>query len=205
MDWQRTRLVTKATGTAEREAALKMLKQRRRKKGQATVGGDKSYDTHGFVEAARKLNATPHVAQNAARRGGSAIDERTTRHAGYAVSQRTRKAGRGNPWLDEDRRHDAQDQAPRKGTSRLDVYLYRRGLQPDSNAKHYRGGRMIAASRTRWVATAPIGTAEKFKRNLGLLPIPFTNLSTSPPNRLFRWVFQQPAREYVVNILNLNG
>jgi transposase len=83
--------VTKATGTAEREAALKMLKHRRRKKGQVTVGGDKNYDTHGFVEAARKLNVTPHVAQNAARRGGSAIDERTTRHAGYAISQRTRK------------------------------------------------------------------------------------------------------------------
>jgi hypothetical protein len=83
--------VTKATGTAEREAALKMLKQRRRKKGQVTVGADKNYDTHGFVEAARKLNVTPHVAQNTARRGGSAIDQRTTRHAGYSISQKTRK------------------------------------------------------------------------------------------------------------------
>jgi transposase len=83
--------VTKATGTAEREAALKMLKRRQRKNGQVTVGGDKGYDTHGFVEAARKLKATPHVAQNTGRRGGSAIDERTTRHVGYAISQKTRK------------------------------------------------------------------------------------------------------------------
>jgi transposase len=84
-------VVTEATGTAEREAALKMLKRRWRKKGQVTVGGDKNYDTHGFVEAARKMKATPHVAQNVARRGGSAIDARTARHVGYTISQKTRK------------------------------------------------------------------------------------------------------------------
>ena len=84
-------VVTEATGTAEREAALKMLKRRWRKKGQVTVGGDKNYDTHGFVEAARQMKATPHVAQNTGRRGGSAIDARTARHAGYAISQKTRK------------------------------------------------------------------------------------------------------------------
>ena len=84
-------IVTQATGTAEREAALKMLKRRWRKKGQVTVGGDKNYDTHGFVESVRKMKATPHVAQNTERRGGSAIDARTARHAGYAISQKTRK------------------------------------------------------------------------------------------------------------------
>jgi transposase len=84
-------LVTKATGTAERDAALKMLKRRRRKNGQVTVGGDKGYDTHGFVEAARKQKVTPHVAQNIARSGGSAIDGRTARHAGYLISQKVRK------------------------------------------------------------------------------------------------------------------
>ena len=83
--------VTKATGSAERDAALKMLKRRRRKKGRVTVGGDKNYDTHGFVETARKLKATPHVAQNTKRRGGSAIDSRTAHHVGYTISQKVRK------------------------------------------------------------------------------------------------------------------
>jgi transposase len=84
-------IVTQATGTAERDAALKMLKRRWRQKGQVTVGGDKNYDTHGFVESARQMKATPHVAQNTERRGGSAIDARTARHAGYAISQKARK------------------------------------------------------------------------------------------------------------------
>lgn len=56
-----------------------------------TVGGDKGFDTFGFVEECRALNITPHVAQNTERKGGSAIDGRATRHVGYAVSQRKRK------------------------------------------------------------------------------------------------------------------
>ena len=56
-----------------------------------TVGADKAYDTKGFVKACRDVNVTPHVAQNTARNGGSAIDGRTTRHAGYEVSLRKRK------------------------------------------------------------------------------------------------------------------
>ena len=55
-----------------------------------TVGADKGFDTAGFVAALRELNVTPHVAQNTANRR-SAIDGRTTRHPGYAVSQRIRK------------------------------------------------------------------------------------------------------------------
>ena len=59
---------------------------------QVTVGGDKGFDTRDFVKECRNLRVTPHVAQNHARSGGSAIDARTTRHAGYAVShQRKRK------------------------------------------------------------------------------------------------------------------
>jgi transposase len=78
-----------ATGTAEREAALEMMEavagdQR------VTVGADKAYDTKGFVEQARELNVTPHVAQNNKGRK-SAIDGRTTRHDGYAISQQKRK------------------------------------------------------------------------------------------------------------------
>ena len=55
------------------------------------MGGDKNFDTRDFVRKLRKIGITPHVAQNLERRGGSAIDERTTRHPGYAISQQKRK------------------------------------------------------------------------------------------------------------------
>jgi transposase len=79
-----------ANGTAERDAALVML-QRIPGMKTVTVGGDKGFDIRGFVEECRNLWVTPHVAQNHARPGGSAIDARTTRHAGYKISQRKRK------------------------------------------------------------------------------------------------------------------
>jgi transposase len=82
--------VFQAKGTAERDAALIML-QRLTGTEPVTVGGDKGFDTRDFVKECRNLRVTPHVAQNHARPGGSAIDGRTTRHAGYAVSQRKRK------------------------------------------------------------------------------------------------------------------
>jgi IS5 family transposase len=55
------------------------------------VAGDKGFDTKDFVAECRHMNVTPHVAQNEKRRGGSAIDTRTTRHEGYCTSQRKRK------------------------------------------------------------------------------------------------------------------
>jgi len=82
--------VYQAKGTAERDAALIML-QRLTGTEPVTVGGDKGFDTRDFVKECRNMRVTPHVAQNHARPGGSAIDGRTTRHAGYAVSQRKRK------------------------------------------------------------------------------------------------------------------
>ena len=82
-----TRL-TLATGTAEREAAVEMV--RRRGKRRVTLGGDKNYDTQELVKQLRQQRVTPHVAQNNTHRS-SALDGRTTRHAGYAVSQRKRK------------------------------------------------------------------------------------------------------------------
>jgi transposase len=82
--------VFQANGTAERDAALAMLEQIPGTK-PVTVGGDKGFDTRDFVKECRNLRVTPHVAQNQARPGGSAIDGRTRRHAGYAVSQRKRK------------------------------------------------------------------------------------------------------------------
>jgi transposase len=83
--------VTRATGTAEREAALAMLGDLP-DGGRKTIGGDKNYDTHDFVRDTRALGVTPHVAQYPdTKRRGSAIDRRTTRHVGYAISQRKRK------------------------------------------------------------------------------------------------------------------
>ncbi len=82
--------VFQANGTAERDAALVMLEQIAGTN-PVTVGGDKAFDTRDFVKECRHMNITPHVAQNLERRGGSAIDGRTTRHPGYAISQRKRK------------------------------------------------------------------------------------------------------------------
>lgn len=80
-----------AGGTAEREEAAQMLAGVAKRGKRVTVGADKAYDTRGFVKACRDINVTPHVAQNINRTGGSAIDERTTRHVGYEISQRKRK------------------------------------------------------------------------------------------------------------------
>ena len=80
--------LTEADGYAERDAALAMLK--RSVTGPATVGADRAYDTRDFVWDLRALGVTPHVAQNERGRR-SAIDRRTTRHPGYAQSQRRRK------------------------------------------------------------------------------------------------------------------
>jgi transposase len=81
--------LTPATGTAEREAALEMVAARPGNH-RITLGADKAYDVAGFVADLRAYNATPHVAQNTTNRR-SAIDRRTTRHPGYAVSGRVRK------------------------------------------------------------------------------------------------------------------
>ena len=79
-----------ANGTAERDAALLMIEQIPGEQ-RITVGADKGYDTRDFVAECRQLNATPQVSQNTKRRSGSAIDARTTRHAGYKISQQKRK------------------------------------------------------------------------------------------------------------------
>ena len=77
-------VATQATGFAERATAIEMLTAIPGEH-RLTVAGDKAYDTYGFIEQARALNVTPHVSQNLTRRGGSAIDARTTRHPGYAM------------------------------------------------------------------------------------------------------------------------
>jgi transposase len=80
---------TQATGTAERDAAIQMLGAQGVRAG-STLGADKNYDTRDFVATTRALGVTPHVSQNVKRSGGSAIDTRTTRHEGYALSQSCR-------------------------------------------------------------------------------------------------------------------
>jgi transposase len=83
--------VTAATGTAERDAAIVMLGELPLTTRRITVGADKLYDTREFVAAVRQMRITPHVAASVDRRGGSTLDHRTLRHAGYAISQRKRK------------------------------------------------------------------------------------------------------------------
>jgi transposase len=85
-------MATIADGFGEREAATRMVhaQWQRRPWRRRTVGADKAYDTFDFVDLMRELHTTPHVTQNLARRGGSAIDGRTIRHEGYAMSQHAR-------------------------------------------------------------------------------------------------------------------
>jgi transposase len=83
-------LITQATGTAEREAAVTMLDRRPSQGHRVTLGADKGYDAREFIAACKQRRVTPHVAQNTRGRR-SAIDGRTVRHAGYAISQRIRK------------------------------------------------------------------------------------------------------------------
>ena len=83
--------VTQATGTAERDMVPKLLDEaKERRFHPRTLGGDKNYDTRDCMDDMRERRVTPHVAQNTSNRR-SAIDGRTTRHPGYAVSQRIRK------------------------------------------------------------------------------------------------------------------
>jgi hypothetical protein len=82
--------LTLADGHAERVAALHMIEPRGDRAQTITLGADKAYDAEDFVNELRSMRVTPHVAQNTSGRS-SAIDGRTTRHSGYAVSQRIRK------------------------------------------------------------------------------------------------------------------
>jgi len=93
-----TRL-TPATGTAEREAAIAMLNEVPGRD-RVTLGADKAYDTASFVAEMRAMKVTPHVARNINAHRGSNIDARTTRHAGYEISQVIRKRiEEANGWI----------------------------------------------------------------------------------------------------------
>ena len=83
--------VGEANGTIERELALAMVEENLPGRKRITLGADKNYNTYGFVEGCRERGVTPHVSHRKRRHGGSAIDERTSRHPGYTISQRKRK------------------------------------------------------------------------------------------------------------------
>jgi transposase len=82
--------LTLADGHAERVAALHLIEPHADRPTAITLGADRAYDTEDFINELRSMRVTPHVAQNTSGRS-SAIDLRTTRHSGYAVSQRIRK------------------------------------------------------------------------------------------------------------------
>src|SRR5918994_5797412 len=82
--------LTRADGHAERVAALALIEPHADRPRPITLGTDKGYDAKDFINELRSMRVTPHVAQNTSGRR-SAIDGRTTRHAGYRVSQRIRK------------------------------------------------------------------------------------------------------------------
>jgi transposase len=83
--------IASANGTAERDMAIAMIDDYLPGTDRITLAGDKGYDTRDFVERCKERRVTPHVAQNVSARRSSAIDGRTTRHSGYAVSQVIRK------------------------------------------------------------------------------------------------------------------
>ena len=85
-------MATEADGRAERDAGVLMLhaQWKRAPWRRRTVGADKAYDVREFIDVMRELGCTSHITQNLKRSGGSTIDGRTTRHAGYAMSQHAR-------------------------------------------------------------------------------------------------------------------
>ena len=122
--------LTLATGTAEREAALDMIEgicgSRR-----ITLGADKGYDTADFVAELRARGVTPHVAQNTTNRR-SAIDDRTTRHEGYDISERKRKRVE-DLRMGEGCRRNPQSQSSRVGSCRRPLHGASPRLTIDAN------------------------------------------------------------------------
>ena len=97
-----------------------------------TLGADKGYDTSDFVNELRSMNVRPHVAR---RLRESAVDRRTTRHPGYATSQRIHKSIEEAFWLDEDDRRHAAADAARHRARRTGLHLRRRRLQSGEAAQ----------------------------------------------------------------------
>src|ERR1700722_18722505 len=125
--------LTEANGHPERIAALHMIEPRADRSTPVTLGADKAYATEDFVNDLRSMNATPHVAQNTNGRS-SAIDGRTTRHAGYGVSQRIRKRiEEAFGWI---KKVGGQERTKFRGRGRrMGLHLRSRRLQSGSAAE----------------------------------------------------------------------
>ncbi len=109
-----------------------------------TVGADKNHDTRAWVAAVRAMGITPHVAQSTRYRS-SAIDRRTTRHSGYALSERCRKkVEQPFGWMKTVGLREAA--APRREEGRLDRLLHRGGVQPRALADADRATRVTTRS-----------------------------------------------------------
>jgi hypothetical protein len=145
--------LTKATGTAEREAAEAMIVRHSPGARRITLGADKGYDAAAFVADMRALNVTPHIAQNVSGRR-SAIDARTTRHPGYVVSQQKRKRIEEPVWLGQDHRRPRTANATRCPKARLQVHPHNGRIQSHPPAKACRGHSMTARSDTNPLPTA---------------------------------------------------
>ena len=180
--------LTEANGTAERTTALDMIDDNA--KPGSTVGGDKNYDTADFVAGCRERRCTPHVAQNDTNRC-SAIDGRTTRHPGYAISMTKRKRiEEPFGWMKtvgglRKTRHCG------RGTGRVVLRPHRRCLQSRSHSKNSGSDRMSPPGAhgydSKLIAQYPIRAGQPHR------------LSSSPrrkhrENPLRLSVFQQPAR-----------
>ena len=132
--------LTQATGSAERKAAEEMIVRHSPGARRITLGADKGYDAAAFVADMRALNVTPHIAQNISGRR-SAVDARTTRHAGYAVSQRKRKRIE-EPLAGQDDRRACAAHASGRQEARLQVHPDDGRLQSDPPTKTHRGPSM---------------------------------------------------------------
>jgi hypothetical protein len=134
--------LTQADGHAERIAAFHMIEPRADRPRAITLGADKAYDAEDFVNELRTMRVTPHVAQNTSGRA-SAIDGRTTRHEGYAVSQRIRKRiEEGFGWI---KTVAGQDKTRFGGCNRLGLHLRGGRLRSGASAEA-RGGADMSPS-----------------------------------------------------------
>lgn len=145
-------------GTTERTVAAQMLADVATPNKRVTVGADKAYDTRGFVKACRDLHVTPHVAQSTKRVGGSAIDARTTRHAGYEVSQRKRKRIEQCFGWGKVIGRDAPGHGPRPGQGRPVDDADHGGLQPHALAHLGTGASAMRLGSDECAQVTPLGS-----------------------------------------------
>jgi len=171
--------LTEANGHAERIAALHMIEPRADRPRPITLGADKAYDAEDFVNELRSMNATPHVAQNTNGRS-SAIDGRTTRHAGYPLEPTHPQTDRGGLRLDQDHRWTGANQVPRPRARRMGLHLRSRRLQSGSAAKASGGLGLKAPANCRLIGRWRIFESDLWDRAHLDLSGPATLTITAP-------------------------